>query len=472
MNNKYIYTAIAILCLAPSMCLGELYTVCSSGCDYTSFSSAFSSVNFGPNDILEARATTPGGSATFYEVVAPGPDDAGDATGQFIIRARSGDTITIHGDDTRAYGFQLANSNDYITIDGFYIRNAYYAQVYIYGINASTTVQNIIVQNCDLYIYSSVNPLGSTLGFFLNWAEYITMSNNNLHIPNIEQDKGNVDGWIIRGNNITIDGNTFLDENPHDEPVGGDQGHNDGIQVIGGRLDQGSLGFVHDFTISNNLLARNTSASEAKQHIYLEYEVGGTNKIFNNVIYNTTGSTSNMVSVYNKGYGTQGNFYFYGNTLKTTIGTAFLTDGYVDSLYFKNNIVDAGSGTCVYIASASVAKANIENNQYYTSGNLEFRDSVGFKTFAEWQAAGWDDEYSNWSDPDFVSEASYPYNLSLNLGDPAIDDGAILGSPYNIDILGVSRPQGLYYDIGAYEYGTPVLTIPTGVHIGGGIEIK
>jgi hypothetical protein len=41
---------------------------------------------------------------------------------------------------------------------------------------------------------------------------------------------------------------------------------------------------------------------------------------------------------------------------------------------------------------------------------------------------------------------------SVLLGSPAIDNGTTLSAPYSLDILGVSRPQGAAWDIGAYEY--------------------
>jgi hypothetical protein len=51
----------------------------------------------------------------------------------------------------------------------------------------------------------------------------------------------------------------------------------------------------------------------------------------------------------------------------------------------------------------------------------------------------------------FVDAAHNNYALSASATN-AIDQGMTLGSPYNVDILGVSRPQGAAYDIGAYEF--------------------
>ncbi|RLG23586.1 hypothetical protein DRN85_09115, partial [Methanosarcinales archaeon] len=63
----------------------------------------------------------------------------------------------------------------------------------------------------------------------------------------------------------------------------------------------------------------------------------------------------------------------------------------------------------------------------------------------------WDELFVDWAN----------YNLRPVAGSPAIDAGTPLLAP-NIDIDGTSRPQGVEYDIGAYEYtvsqpGAPVL---------------
>lgn len=42
-------------------------------------------------------------------------------------------------------------------------------------------------------------------------------------------------------------------------------------------------------------------------------------------------------------------------------------------------------------------------------------------------------------------------DFTLKAGSILLDAGATLGSPYNVDIIGTSRPQGSAYDVGAFE---------------------
>jgi hypothetical protein len=52
--------------------------------------------------------------------------------------------------------------------------------------------------------------------------------------------------------------------------------------------------------------------------------------------------------------------------------------------------------------------------------------------------------------PGFVDLANNNYQLLT--GSPEKDKGVTFAAPYNVDLLGVTRPQGSAFDIGAYEY--------------------
>ena len=60
------------------------------------------------------------------------------------------------------------------------------------------------------------------------------------------------------------------------------------------------------------------------------------------------------------------------------------------------------------------------------------------------------------SNPLFVNA---PTNVRLQAGSPCIDTGTPNGAP-SIDILGVTRPQGNGYDMGAYEFKLSIIHLP------------
>ena len=88
-----------------------------------------------------------------------------------------------------------------------------------------------------------------------------------------------------------------------------------------------------------------------------------------------------------------------------------------------------------------------------------FSDNDGNSSIslAKWQALGFD-LHSIVATPAQLFVDPAHQNYQLKPGSPAIDAGvALLDVP--TDILGVTRPQGLAYDIGCYEakQTTPVL---------------
>lgn len=56
---------------------------------------------------------------------------------------------------------------------------------------------------------------------------------------------------------------------------------------------------------------------------------------------------------------------------------------------------------------------------------------------------------------EILADTGFTLNdLMPSSSSPVVDVGATLGSPYNVDFAGTSRPQGSAYDIGAMEYTT------------------
>jgi hypothetical protein len=68
------------------------------------------------------------------------------------------------------------------------------------------------------------------------------------------------------------------------------------------------------------------------------------------------------------------------------------------------------------------------------------------ESFSDWQKLG-NDIHGISADPQFVSSTDF----HLRPGSPCVDRGAILNEPYAIDIDGEKRPQGLSFDLGAFE---------------------
>ena len=156
---------------------------------------------------------------------------------------------------------------------------------------------------------------------------------------------------------------------------------------------------------NNNIIRRNKfhdfGGSDSRSSGILIY-VGDGNQVYDNIVYNgsqgiAVGPSASNTAVYSN--------TVFNNSISgiTTVGT---------DTVIKNNIAYQGPTLISNSGSGTIM-----------SNNLTI-------------------------DPKFISSSDF----HLQSGSPAIDAGANLGSPYNIDFAGNGRPKGLSYDIGAFEY--------------------
>jgi hypothetical protein len=145
------------------------------------------------------------------------------------------------------------------------------------------------------------------------------------------------------------------------------------------------------------------------------------------------------------------NFYFYNNTLYDTGILYQVTGGpgkafNASNVVVKNNIL-IGVGGC-----ANNQLANVYNNP----SNLPLTRANNF--YATCTGASMID-FSNTTDPGGVNGGVINFtNVAANIftlksPSPAINAGATL-SGFNYDLASVARPQGVAWDIGAYEYSS------------------
>lgn len=175
------------------------------------------------------------------------------------------------------------------------------------------------------------------------------------------------------------------------------------------------------------------------------------------------------------GDGTTGRFY---NNVIIDGGTGIMVHGMGNLDIFNNVIVKARdyaffASEGKYVYRFPDGHFNIFNNTFHSTGTYAlafFGESGGAKRFknnifiapnaVEYIRRGTTLDASN---NIFERHASYfkfenfsDNNLRLSSDSPVIDEGIDLSAFHNFkDINGVLRPQGITYDVGAYEYRTP-----------------
>jgi hypothetical protein len=237
----------------------------------------------------------------------------------------------------------------------------------------------------------------------------------------------------------------------------------------------------------------------------LFYNIGRTGGTFNNGYGWMAGKTpgdgySNDINIHgNTAFG-DGVFSFYNNTIYSnsnysgTVASVViayemdLTD--TGSVFnFKNNIIYVSSGYPALIDQFNRLAGTHSNNLFYrTSGANDTHVAAGGTNYNRAGVTTWELTAQN-TDPTFTGgtlptgfTGTYGVNMTPNTNyfaitsGNALNNGANLGSPYNIPIntAGVSIPaqRGTVWDIGAYEYSMSGGSGFTGGTLGSGGSIR
>jgi parallel beta-helix repeat protein len=221
-------------------------------------------------------------------------------------------------------------------------------------------------------------------------------------------------GWYINGTNITIDNCETYQNGGY------------GLHIFK------TTGGAGNITVKNNIIHDNhQTATSTDAGIVVS---GGTgHKVFNNVIY------GNFIGIQVE----ESNQSVYNNTVYGNRRSGIYTGPSSSASFIKNNII-------VNNNTDNVGSTNIDNqgSSHTFSNNL-------------CNGTGGTGSCNVTGDPLFVNAGTHNFQLS-STASPAYNAGTNLASPYNVDALGVVRPQASNFDIGAYEFvssAIPVITI-------------
>jgi len=202
--------------------------------------------------------------------------------------------------------------------------------------------------------------------------------------------------------------------------------------------------------------------------IYSETYASG-NEYMRNYIHNNGNNSGNA----NAGHG----MYLCGDnesaannivTFNRAFGLQIAGYATVSNLRVYNNVF-AQNGLSGIILWKALAQVDIKNNIFYKNGRsgIETYYATGTATYTANMSYG-----NSLRDTQFAGEGStisvaqgtnYPNtnplftnagagDYTLQAGSPALNVGLTLDTPFNLDFLGVLRPHGAGYDIGAYEF--------------------
>jgi hypothetical protein len=322
---------------------------------------------------------------------------------------------------------EVENFNGTVTdwvIAGFEVANSQH-----YGIDVRVTDRITVTSN---HVHNSV-----ATGIF-------TAFSDNLIIQGNESDHNGEHGIYVTNSSVSP---AILGNRSHDNAAAG-------IHMNGDITEQAPRGHLHtgliqNATVENNVIWEN--GTEGGSAINCD---GVDDSLFsNNLLYNNHASGISLYAI-DGAHGSSNN-KVYNNTIVMAANSRWPVNIPHDKKsppagnVIENNILytpDSNHGA-ILIAKASVSGFKSDYN--VVVNRFSDNDGNGNLTLAEWQALGFD-IHSLVSTPVqlFVDPATL--NFQLQAGSPAIDAGTtLLDVP--TDILGVTRPQGLAYDIGCYE---------------------
>jgi parallel beta-helix repeat protein len=295
-----------------------------------------------------------------------------------------------------------------------------------YGIDVRVT-DRITVQNN--HVHNS-----KLTGIFTAFSNHVLIQNN-------ESDHNSEHG-IYQSNSSTY------------PTIRGNRSHHNtsaGIHMNGDISEQPGNGLVQFALVENNVIWENGAGGGSGINCD-----GVDSSVFrNNLLYNNHASGISLYAI-DGAHGSSNN-HVYNNTIVMAANSRFVInipdDGAAPAPVgniIENNILytpDSYHGS-VLIATSNVSGFSSDYNVVVNHFSADNDNTV--ISLANWQKLG-HDLHSIIATPAqlFVDPANGNYQLKA--GSPAIDAGAsLLDVP--TDILGVARPQGISWDIGAYEF--------------------
>lgn len=209
-------------------------------------------------------------------------------------------------------------------------------------------------------------------------------------------------------------------------------------------------GIISGAVVSGNILYRNGTGGSAA----LNLASIRNSRIYNNLIYNNF--SQGMASWDDEAgtkYGCKNNLYMH-NTIVMPPGarhTVSFRHGSTGNVLKNNILFHLGGNDSISVDKSSLPGMESDHNLVTT---LEIA-SGGLLSMDWWRDTTGLDKNSMVGDPEQTFSDLSKDDYTLRQGSLAIDKGADLSFAVTHDIIGVPRPQGSAYDMGAYEYPAP-----------------
>jgi hypothetical protein len=364
-------------------------------------------------------------------------------------RVAAGDTIRVRGGNYAGANFETSG-----TASRPIVLQAYTGETPVINANNPVTPDGINLEGASYMTVKGFTVNGRTrAGIRAVTCEHVTIRDNRL-----DQNgtwgilTGFCDDLLIEHNvaSRSVQQHGIYVSNSGDRPVIRRNfvwgNHQAGIHM-NGDASEGGDGIISGAIVEMNTIHGNGAAGASG----INMDGVQDSMIRNNLLYDEHASGISVYQI-DGGGPSSGNSILNNTVIVASNGRWALNiqDGARDTTLGNNILYNLGSYRGVLDISPDslpglVSDYNSVMNRFTTDGG----DSI--QTLAQWRQQTGLDAHSIVATPTqlFVDSTHNDYRLAPS--SPAIDHGATLDD-VTTDLLGVPRPQGAYYDIGAYEF--------------------
>lgn len=428
----------------------------------------------------------------YHEVVDV--EVSGNATdGPIVFRNAPGEHPAIDGTGldvpTGFHGLFSIDSQRYVTIQGFEIRNYTTAQpghapvgiwvtggsdhisildnrvhaietqvqarsggdahgIAVYGTDSDHPIDPVTISgnevfDCKLGSSESVVVNGNVAGFAI--THNTIHDNDNIGIDVIGYEGKASDPGVDVARDGVVSDNLVYNIDSYGNPAYGTDRSANGIYVDGGRDVIVERNVIHDVNIGMEFASehggRSTSYVTARD----------------NVVYHAS-VISLAIGGYDTKRGNTEHCTIVNNTFYQSQGVELLIQFNTRDNVIENNVVVADSGRQFLENRYRETFGNVvDHNLYYAPGG-EDRGTwrwkgTTYRSFADYVRSTGNDRNSVFADPRFADAAAGDFRLGT--GSPAIDAGAYLPAAGNVDAEGSPRAAAGVIDLGAFEVPAP-----------------
>jgi len=369
----------------------------------------------------------------------------------------------------------LFNGCNYIKIQDVEMRGG----TYTFYCNATADESYITLENCDIYYFyngivfpktpgggGSINNGtidGCDIDAKLNLISTSGYPSTERCCYDLIRWESEVDDWVVKNSTFAGGGHAHIMLKTTGTPTQGVRNNIFEHNIFDGTGTIYVRAVSFDDVGDTDKLTGNIFRYNIEKNTNIRSQIDGyRNEVYYNLIYDKVVSPATNHTDDSEGFSMVGHENkFYNNVVYGIYNEGFYLGADAYSNLIKNNIfMDCGKGgdktnICFYAISGIGANNVIEYNNFYdvgTSDVINYKGTV--ETVAEADAGRSEFANNMSADPLFVNAGSK--NFHLQSGSPCRDAGVDVG--LTEDYEGNIVPQGIGFDMGAYEYLVGILS--------------